>query len=187
VSVTASRGEVRIADPSFSCSAGTTSLCSLGSFARGAERTLVVLGTPGGVGNLTYTARIAWDGEPDVDPASDETTASAAVAPCDVLGTWASDRLAGTPHRDRICGRPGDDRIDGAAGNDYIDAGSGADTVIGGKGRDTILGGGGGDVILVRDGERDVVDCGTEQDTAVADRLDVLRHCEHVTRASARH
>jgi hypothetical protein len=187
VTLTASRGTLRIADGSTTCSTGTTSVCTVGSLARGAELRLVLVGSPRGTGNVTYGARISWQGAPDVDPAADETAAAATVAPCDVLGTWGSDRLAGTPRRDRICGRPGDDRIDGGAGNDFIDAGSGADTVIGGKGRDTIEGGGGGDVILVRDGERDVVDCGTEQDTVVADRLDVLRHCEHVTRASARH
>jgi Ca2+-binding RTX toxin-like protein len=55
--------------------------------------------------------------------------------------------------------------------------------VIAGPGRDTVDGGGGGDTIRVRDGERDVVDCGTEQDTVIADGTDVLRHCERVRRS----
>ena len=52
-----------------------------------------------------------------------------------------------------------------------------------GPGRDRVDGGGGGDTIRVRDGERDSVDCGTEQDTVYADRKDVLRHCERVRRS----
>lgn len=39
----------------------------------------------------------------------------------------------------------------------------GDDTVTGGAGRDVVLGGGGRDVIVVRDGERDVVSCGSER------------------------
>jgi hypothetical protein len=38
-------------------------------------------------------------------------------------------------------------------------------------------------VIPVRDGERDVVRCGSEDDTVVADRKDVVgRDCERVSR-----
>jgi hypothetical protein len=44
--------------------------------------------------------------------------------------------------------------------------------VIGGPGRGETAGGGGGDVVYVRDGLRDVVDCGA----------DALAHCERVTR-----
>ena len=188
LTVEASRGAVRSADlTSPVCSDGRTLVCSLGSVPRGAELAFELLGTPGPtVGNVQYTARITWQGEPDVNPAADVATAGATVAPCDIVGTWGNDKLIGTSGRDRICGRPGADRIEGGPGNDLIDAGSGADTVVGGKGRDTIDGGGGGDIILVRDGERDVVDCGTEQDVAVADQLDVLRHCEHVTRVRIR-
>jgi DNA-binding NarL/FixJ family response regulator len=42
---------------------------------------------------------------------------------------------------------------------------------------------GGRDVIMVRDGERDVVQCGSERDTVLADRRDVVaRDCERVSR-----
>ena len=54
--------------------------------------------------------------------------------------------------------------------------------MIAGTGRDVVDGGGGGDTIRVRDGERDIVDCGTETDVVVADRKDVLRGCERVRR-----
>lgn len=70
----------------------------------------------------------------------------------------------------------------GPAGLQASPTGSGADTVIAGSGRDVVDGGGGGDAIRVRDGERDVVDCGTETDVVVADRREVLRRCERVQR-----
>jgi Ca2+-binding RTX toxin-like protein len=117
-----------------------------------------------------------------VDPSDDTVEALADVSPCDLLGTWGRDRLVGTARAEWICGRPGWDFIDGRGGNDAIEAGSGADTVIAGPGRDTVEGGGGGDTIRVRDGVRDVVDCGTETDVVIADRKDVLRHCERVSR-----
>jgi Tol biopolymer transport system component len=184
--LSATRGTLRIANGSDMCTRGREIVCSLGSLPRGAEGTLELLGTPGQVGLVRYNARVVWDGPADVNPQADLGSAFSSVAPCDILGTWGPDYLVGTVRADRICARPGPDRIDGGPGNDSIDAGSGADTVIGGRGRDTIRGGGGGDLIYVRDGERDVVNCGTEQDTVVADQLDVLRHCERVTRVRVR-
>ena len=92
------------------------------------------------------------------------------MSPCDLLGTWGKDRLVGTSRGEWICARPGWDSIDGRGGNDRIEAGSGNDTVVGGTGRDRIDAGGGGDTIRIRDGERDVVDCGTETDVVVRRR-----------------
>ncbi|HYU65382.1 MAG TPA: hypothetical protein VEK09_01400, partial [Jatrophihabitantaceae bacterium] len=184
--VAATRGVLRIANGSDTCTRGREIVCTVGSLARGAELTYELVGVPSALGLVRYTARVAWDGPPDVTPSADVATAATTVAPCDILGTWGSDVLVGTSRPDRICGRPGPDRINGGPGNDWIDAGSGADTVIGGPGRDRIDAGGGGDLVFVRDGQRDVVDCGTEQDIVVADRLDVLRHCERVARASVR-
>ena len=128
------------------------------------------------------TASTSYAGGGDVDPTDDTVEVLRDVSPCDLLGTWAADRLIGTRRGEWICGRPGWDSIDGRGGNDTIEAGSGVDTVIAGPGRDSVDGGGGGDTIRVRDGERDVVDCGTETDIVVADRKDVLRHCERVSR-----
>lgn len=42
--------------------------------------------------------------------------------------------------------------------------------------------GSGDDVLTLNDGTVDVVDCGPGGDTVVADRADVLRSCEDVTR-----
>ncbi len=188
VTVEASRGTVRPATGSASsCTSGPTLVCPLGSFAPGAALTLELVGTPSTAGvTEAYMARIAWQGEGDVNPDADVATAAVTVAPCDIVGTWGNDKLTGTARGDRICGRPGADRIGGGAGNDVIEAGSGADTVVGGPGRDTIDGGGGTDVVFVRDGERDVIDCGSEEDVVVADQRDVLKRCEHVTRAKTR-
>jgi Ca2+-binding RTX toxin-like protein len=187
IEVAATRGVLRSAFGSDACTRGREIVCTLGSIARGASATVELLADPWGApGFARYTARVAWDGPPDVTPAADTATAGTTVAPCDLVGTWGADYLVGTAKPDRICGRPGPDRINGGPGDDRIDAGSGADTVVGGSGRDTIDGGGGGDLIFVRDGQRDVVDCGTEQDIVVADQLDVLKHCERATRVQTR-
>lgn len=180
ITLTASRG--RFEEAGADCTAGQTMVCRLGALAPGAEVSFSVTARVGGAGLARYTATVAWDGEPDIRPEADVAAVAVSVPLCDIVGTWGSDHLIGTPKRDRICARPGADRIDGRAGNDDIDAGSGADTVIGGPGRDTIRAGGGGDIVYVRDGERDVVDCGTEQDIVVADRRDRVSHCEKVLR-----
>jgi Tol biopolymer transport system component len=132
-----------------------------------------------GLLTATVTARAA---ETDVTPADATATLATTVLPCTVVGTFGPDVLTGTPGNDRICALPGPDRIDGGKGNDYLDAGNGADTIIGGPGNDTIIARGGSDVIYARDGQRDWIDCGTEYDIAVVDRIDHVRHCEKVAR-----
>jgi Ca2+-binding RTX toxin-like protein len=68
-----------------------------------------------------------------------------------------------------VFGRSGDDGVSGNAGDDRLD---------GGTGRDRLFGRAGADLIDARDGERDVVYCGTGRDTVRADREDLLRGCE---------
>ncbi len=119
---------------------------------------------------------------------------------CHLDGTARSDRLLGTGYLDIIrgfgggdiiLGRGGPDTIDGGAGDDRIFAGRSADIVHGGPGNDRVSGGPGADTIAAglgrdtveaRDGYRDVIDCGngSEPDTAVVDRRDVVRNCERV-------
>ena len=135
------------------------------------------------LGTVRVRVAVSADAEAGVRLAVGETLTGANVLDCDLVGTWGSDVLRGTPRRDVICARPGADRIDGRAGADRLEAGSGDDTVTGGAGRDVIVAGGGRDVIVVRDGERDVVSCGTERDTVIADRLDRIdRDCERAIR-----
>ncbi|NUR78628.1 MAG: hypothetical protein HOQ28_20365 [Thermoleophilia bacterium] len=136
-------------------------------------------GKSAGLLTATITAHAA---ERDVTPADATERVGATVLPCTVVGTFGPDVLRGTPGNDRICGLPGADRIDGGKGNDYLDAGNGPDTVVGGPGNDTIIARGGSDVVYARDGQRDWIDCGTEPDIAVVDRIDHVHHCEKVVR-----
>jgi Ca2+-binding RTX toxin-like protein len=123
---------------------------------------------------------------------------------CRVVGTPRSDRLGGTRERDLIWGRGGNDFIDaspgnpkilwaprldhnvvdGGRGNDRILGRRGQDDLIGGPGRDEVSGAGQDDRIVVRDGEVDVVRCGSGYaDTVVVDRFDVIAaDCERVHR-----
>lgn len=111
--------------------------------------------------------------------------------PTTFLGTAAANTITGTGWSDTIAGLAGNDVLRGLGGNDRILGGPGADTLIGdggndtlfgGTGRDTIRAGIGNDTISVRDRTRDVVYCGFGRDTVTADRIDVLRGCERVTR-----
>jgi hypothetical protein len=136
-------------------------------------------------GWVQLTATVSAN-EADSDPASNTLPLGARVLPCTRVGTWGDDVIYGTPEPDKICALAGADRVYGGAGNDYLDAGNGADVVVGGPGRDVILGKGGNDTIYARDGQKDWIDCGTEQDVAIVDRLDVVRHCDTVVRRGAR-
>ncbi len=98
-------------------------------------------------------------------------------------GTSAPNRLTGTPYGDVLRGFGGNDRLFGLGGNDVIRGGNGNDILVGGAGKDLLFGGPGADVIQARDGQRDVVSCGTGRDTAVVDRIDLVSHdCERVRR-----
>src|SRR5439155_21827046 len=110
---------------------------------------------------------------------------AAAVRGRKLTGTSKPNRLVGTAGNDVIHGLGGNDRIEGRAGDDALYGDGGNDTIVGGAGRDTISGGAGNDTIDAADGERDVIDCGAGTDTVVADAIDVVRNCEHVTRKHA--
>lgn len=180
LSLEATQGSIAV--PELRCGPGSRLTCPLGVLEPGRELVLQGRTTFASPGRTRVTASTSYAGGGDVDPTDDTVDVLRDVSPCDVLGTWAADRLIGTRRGEWICGRPGSDYIDGRGGNDTIEAGSGVDTVVAGPGRDSVDGGGGGDTIRVRDGERDFVDCGTETDIVVADRKDVLRHCERVSR-----
>jgi Ca2+-binding RTX toxin-like protein len=60
--------------------------------------------------------------------------------------------------------------------------GPGDDFISPGTGRDLIRAGAGNDVINARDGSRDVIECASGVDRVTADRRDVLRRCEQVSR-----
>lgn len=155
--------------------------CALGTLAPGATTSVVLDAPTLTPGTLRFDVDVSAD-QGSVDPAAAHVQTAVAVLPCTIVGTDGPDRLNGTPRPDRICGKPGADWIGGGAGSDYLDAGNGNDVVYGGAGNDTILGRGGRDTIFARDGRRDWIDCGTEYDVAVVDRLDHVHHCERVVR-----
>jgi Ca2+-binding RTX toxin-like protein len=102
---------------------------------------------------------------------------------CKTIGTVRSDELTGSSASDEVCSLSGNDSISTLAGNDAIDAGSGNDTLYPGKGRDVILGAEGYDTIFARDGARDRIHCGPQNDLVFSDRRDVVaRDCERVVR-----
>lgn len=97
-------------------------------------------------------------------------------------GNARANRLNGGAGNDLIRGGGGNDRLSGGGGVDVLYGDAGSDTLIGGAGADRIVGGAGNDTIAAFDRTRDVIDCGPGRDTVVADRVDVVRGCERVTR-----
>jgi Tol biopolymer transport system component len=164
------------------CNDGTAALsCATGSIPPGQSRTFAVYAKSPKAGVWSAQVSVTAD-QPNVVADDARTAFAVQVLPCTIVGTWTADVLTGTKSADRICGLPGPDRISGGPGNDYLNGGSGDDTILGGPGHDTILGKGGLDVIFARDGQRDWIDCGTERDIAIVDRLDHVSHCEKILR-----
>jgi hypothetical protein len=97
--------------------------------------------------------------------------APAAVLALTLVGTAKPDLLRGSSLADRIFGLGANDRLYGFAGNDLI---------VGGPGKDKMFGGPGNDRLEARDGQRDLVDCGPGNDTAIVDKIDTVKACETV-------
>jgi hypothetical protein len=91
-------------------------------------------------------------------------------------------RRAAADGSDKLRGGAGDDALYGAGGKDLLDGGAGKDKLNGGAGRNTYAGGGGADVISARNGAKDRIDCGPGRDTAIVDKVDVVKRCETVRR-----
>ncbi|MBN9099031.1 MAG: hypothetical protein J0I49_13090 [Pseudonocardia sp.] len=133
-----------------------------------------VLPTPGRVGTAGG----------DVVPGTAVAERISTLGGDDVVdGAGGDDCILGGDGNDVLRGGTGADEISGGAGNDVIDGGAGDDITTGGAGRDVLTAGAGNDTVNVADGEVDTVDCGAGVDTVVADRTDVLRNCENVTRS----
>lgn len=100
-----------------------------------------------------------------------------------LYGGPGHDRLVGGPGNDRLIGGTGRDMLIGGPGRDVLNGGPGNDRIVGGSGPDRVNAGPGNDLVNVRDGGRDVVDCGSgRRDRVLADRRDRLRNCEIVRR-----
>lgn len=149
---------------------------------------------------------------------SDGKLVRRATNDCRVLGTPGDDRLRGTGLADVILGLRGNDYLSGlssiyvgdtlrggddddvlsgsiagdllrgGAGLDRLFGGLSGDVLYGGSGQDRIAAQAGRDFVHARDGERDLVLCGTnrggtpERDEAWVDLVDVVRDCEIVHR-----
>jgi Tol biopolymer transport system component len=183
------RVEVKTAAPSLTlsgvsatCSGPTVDItCELPPIPAGGTQLLSIAARSSHADNYAFTV-FAAAVEHESDPATNTTSSVVSVLPCTRVGTWGDDVIYGTPRRDKICALPGRDEVYGGRGNDLLDSGNGSDIVAGGPGRDVILARGGNDTIYARDGERDDIDCGSERDLVLADRLDVTHHCETVVR-----
>jgi hypothetical protein len=86
---------------------------------------------------------------------------------------------------ENVVGGGGPDTLSGDAGANTLSGGPGNDAIDGGGGPDVLDGGQDDDAIIARDGSADTVACGTGNDTAVVDALDVVASdCETVDRPS---
>lgn len=136
-------------------------------------------------------------------PGADELRGTALADVLDGLGGddrlfafdpgYVGDTLEGGPGDDVLTGDYRPDTLEGGSGSDILRGGPSGDLLDGGEGSDRVDGEGGRDVISARDGERDVVVCGTnirgtpELDTATVDRFDVVASdCEVVHGKRAR-
>jgi RTX calcium-binding nonapeptide repeat (4 copies) len=81
---------------------------------------------------------------------------------------------------DDIRAGSGPDFVDAGDGNDTIRTGAGSDHIVPGPGDDIVYAGRGPDYVYANGGHRDVIDCGPGDDRVRADKIDVLRNCEHV-------
>jgi Ca2+-binding RTX toxin-like protein len=104
------------------------------------------------------------------------------AVPRKINGTARADRLRGTGAAEIIRGGAGKDTITAGGGADTVYGDAGNDRLDGGTGRDRVFGGTGNDAIFAADGAVDRIDCGAGKDTVRADRKDVVRNCEKVTR-----
>lgn len=94
-----------------------------------------------------------------------------------VRGGGGNDELEGGFGPDRIYGGPGLDFLYGSRGDDYLHAGGAPRRFTG-----EVQGGAGDDTIVTTNGRKEKVVCGSGDDTATIDQLDIARGCEHLTR-----
>jgi Ca2+-binding RTX toxin-like protein len=118
-----------------------------------------------------------------------------------LMGTNETDKLTGDGRGDVIFGLEGDDHVQGRGGHDCLLGGPGRDLLEGEDGYDRLTGSSGGDVLVggpgingydagsgrdfvnARNGQRELVRCGSGRDRARVDRHDRVRGCERVKRS----
>lgn len=167
--------------------------CKLGDLAAGATATVTATWAepaifPAFPGTFRSAARVT-SATQDPNPANDSAVMSTYRRPYD--GPPIGPPPTGpTPSDPPPTGPPPTDPhpmrlVQGSPRADLLRGSRGDDVLRPGRGRDRVIAGAGDDVIFARDGERDVIDCGPGRDRVRADRRDVLRRCEQVTRRAA--
>ena len=108
-----------------------------------------------------------------------------------IHGAGGNDELHGDDENDQIFGDAGDDRLYGGSDDDVVDGGPGADSLYGDftTACSPYACAAGNDQLRARDGEVDLVNCGTGADTAQLDSNDLLdadpyQLCETVDRSA---
>ena len=109
-----------------------------------------------------------------------------------IRGAGGNDELHGDDENDQIFGDAGDDRLYGGSDDDVVEGGAGADSLYGDftNACSPYACAAGNDQLRARDGEVDLVNCGTGADTAQLDSGDLLDEdpnqlCETVDRGEA--
>jgi Ca2+-binding RTX toxin-like protein len=146
---------------------------------------LVFFGTDG---DDSFTA---LDGDGQVNSAL-ETDTYSSIELFSLRGFGGNDTITSGSGNDTIRGGDGNDVLNGGPGDDFVfgDSGpglpptSGNDVLDGAAGADQLWGEAGDDQITSRDESADVVQCGTESDSVVADMLDETVDCEAVDRGT---
>jgi Ca2+-binding RTX toxin-like protein len=111
-----------------------------------------------------------------------QTMSFASIEAADLVLGDASETVDAKafPGSVRVDARGGADTLIGGAGGDTLNGGVGNDFLDGAGGADVLLAGAGLDLVHARDGVADTGDCGTEDDTLVADGVDAFVGCERV-------
>jgi hypothetical protein len=116
-----------------------------------------------GVDRINYGARVngvtvTLDGKADDGEAGEGDNIGSDVE--DVIGGAGNDRIVAGPNGATLSGNGGNDSLTGSPTEDRIEGGDGDDTIDS------------------RDGGYDTVDCGSGNDTVLADLTDALHGCE---------
>jgi len=99
-----------------------------------------------------------------------------------IFGLGAADRIEGRGGHDCLIGGSGNDVLRGELGSDRLTGGRGEDTLVGGPGVNAYDAGRGKDFVDARNGQRELVRCGSGSDRTRVDRSDRVVSCEVVSR-----
>ena len=171
------------------CQGAATIDCFLDYIPAGGETHVSFNISVSGEGAHSIALGVSADRDSDLsnNATSIAITVPSVIAPSPPAPPAATARvhvLSGTPHADRLRGTQGVDKLYGRGGNDALSGLAGNDLLDGGSGRDVLDAGAGNDTLRARDGQRDIVRCGSGRDLAVVDRRDIVaRDCETVRRA----